>query len=86
MHCILSQSLDEMNWFIGADFLPNETFPMIFHDVQGECIKSGHSYYNINEAIVVMEYVQKILDREVSQSEIGNYIITFQFLQSVPDE
>lgn len=91
MHYILFQSLDEMNWFIGADFLANGTFPKIFHNVEGECVKSGHSFSNIKEAIVVMEYVQKILDgtyqgRKVPQSEIGIIYVTFQFLQSVPDE
>lgn len=65
-----------MDWFIGAGFLPNKTFPMIFHNVEGECIKSGHSFTNIKEAVVVMKYVHKILDetcesRKILQTEIG---------------
>lgn len=70
--------IDITDWFIGTSMLPNESFPIIFESVKGNCEQSANSpsLFNNAEVKVVMRYVHKILDgkwkdRSISLADIG---------------
>lgn len=72
---------DETNWFIGTDILPNKNIPMLFDSIDGKCLRdSKNSFYNIDEACAVVEYVKRILNyvslkgRKILQTDIGIFI------------
>lgn len=62
--------------FIGSDFLPNPSFPIIFDSVTGQCLQLGPSSYNDDEVAATMRYANKIInDRKVSESDIGIFYL-----------
>ncbi|RPD55534.1 P-loop containing nucleoside triphosphate hydrolase protein [Lentinus tigrinus ALCF2SS1-7] len=74
-----------INSFLGSSQLPKRTFPIIFHAISGENEResSSPSYFNIDEATEVVDYVEELLrDRShpVRAQDIG--IITPYFAQS----
>ena len=52
-----------INSFLGSSQLPNPQFPIIFHAISGENERevSSPSYFNIDEATEVLDYVKELL-------------------------
>uniref|UniRef100_A0A4Y0BPV1 Uncharacterized protein n=1 Tax=Anopheles funestus TaxID=62324 RepID=A0A4Y0BPV1_ANOFN len=66
------------NWAVNWQYLPNPTFPMMFHSVTGFMQQDAItlSYWNVQEANKVYEYVQLLLKEEINgrivqQDDIG---------------
>ncbi|RDX46171.1 P-loop containing nucleoside triphosphate hydrolase protein [Lentinus brumalis] len=78
-------SASTINAFLGSSQLPKRTFPIIFHAISGENERksTSPSYFNIDEATEVVDYVKELLrDRShpVRAHDIG--VITPYFAQS----
>lgn len=75
----LSSFIEKTDWFINEnDLLPNSKFPIIFQHVKGTCQKpqSSTSCFNMDEVLMVIHFITKLLSRpwngrEISQSDIG---------------
>lgn len=70
--------LDETHWIIGNELLPNCNFPLIFDSVDGKCRKEhgGTSYFNEEEVLAAVSWVQKFIGitwkgRQIGQHDIG---------------
>lgn len=77
-HSVLhaKQSKAVADFAIGWDFLPNKSFPLIFHSILAPSEMEGTSLFNNEEVHVVASYVNKIvtdgiLDKKVEPSDIG---------------
>lgn len=51
-----------INYYINSSYLPNKKFPIVFHAVSGKDDReaSSPSFFNIDEVLVVKNYVQKL--------------------------
>ncbi len=56
-------SASTINAFLGSSQLPKRTFPIIFHAISGENEResTSPSYFNIDEATEVVDYVKELL-------------------------
>lgn len=76
-----------------CELLPNGDFPIVLHHVFGESQKtgSGTSFYNCDELLVVVEYLEKIFsgainNRIIPQEEVGvisPYKLQVEYLQLI---
>ncbi|XP_031635504.1 regulator of nonsense transcripts 1 homolog, partial [Contarinia nasturtii] len=67
---------ENCNMFIGTEILPNQDFPVIFHNVQGICKYINNSAFNLKEIDLVMYYIDKLADgvwngEQIQQEDIG---------------
>lgn len=60
-------SLEDQNWALGWSYLPNKSFPIMFHSVQdsSEMDRTGSSS-NATEAIVVRTYITYLIKEGIS--------------------
>ena len=56
----------QINAFLGSPLLPNPNFPLVFHAISGEDEREegSPSYFNIYEAMEVVDYVKRLLKSE----------------------
>ncbi|XP_055625196.1 putative helicase mov-10-B.1 isoform X2 [Toxorhynchites rutilus septentrionalis] len=83
-------------WALGWYRLPNRSFPIIFHPVDGQIMKdsSSTSIYNVEEANLIIHYIKDILKeglkgKRVKQSDIGiisPYARQVNYLRKLCDE
>ena len=54
----------QINAFVNSPLLPEPKFPVVFHAVAGENEResSSPSYFNIDEAVEVVDYVRELLE------------------------
>ncbi|KNA22582.1 hypothetical protein SOVF_032830 [Spinacia oleracea] len=62
-----------MNSTSWEDLLPNKEFPILFTGIQAYDEREGDnpSWFNRTEASMVVKFIKKLIERDVSESEIG---------------
>lgn len=63
--------------FIGKEFLPNKSFPILFDSIGGKCEKSNGSFYNCQEVEAAIKYVNQLLADNIDASQIGKLVIFY---------